>query len=61
MLQHGVLLAFLSYSAFALSDASIKLLEGTINPFQLAFTGAVLGFAAVPFARRKGASARASR
>lgn len=54
MLQHGVLLAFLSYSAFALSDASIKLLEGTINPFQLAFTGAALGFAAVPFARRKG-------
>jgi len=52
--QNGVLLAFLSYAAFSFSDASIKLLEGTINSFQLAFFGALLGFAALPFVRRPG-------
>lgn len=52
--QNGVLLAFLSYSAFSLSDASVKLLDGTINPFQLAFAGALLGFAVLPFVRGPG-------
>ena len=52
--MNGVLLAFLSYSAFALSDASIKLLAGSIDPFQLTFFGALLGFAALPFVRRRG-------
>jgi len=52
--RNGVLLAFLSYAAFSFSDASIKLLEGAINPFQLAFVGALLGFVALPFVRRPG-------
>ncbi|PTQ10192.1 EamA family transporter [Sphingomonas oleivorans] len=51
-MNNGVLLAFLSYSAFALSDASVKLLEGTLDPFQVAFTGALLGLAVLPFIRR---------
>lgn len=45
----GVGLAFLAYFAYAISDASVKLLEGTINPFQSAFFGGVFGIAAIPF------------
>lgn len=51
---NGILLAFLAFAAFATSDASIKLLEGRIDPFQVAFIGALLGFAALPFVWRKG-------
>jgi drug/metabolite transporter (DMT)-like permease len=45
----GVCLAFVAYFAYALSDASVKLLEGTINPIQSAFFGGVFGIAAIPF------------
>lgn len=46
---NGVLLAFLAYASYALSDASIKLIEGALDPFEVAFFGAVLGLGAVPF------------
>ncbi|MCC2978007.1 DMT family transporter [Sphingomonas sp. PL-96] len=48
----ALLIAFLSYAAFAISDASVKLVEGRINPFEAAFVGALLGFAALPFIRK---------
>ncbi len=48
----GVLLAFLSYLAYSLSDASVKLLHGALPPFEVVFAGAVLGLAAVPMVKR---------
>lgn len=45
----GVLVAFAAYAVFAFSDASIKALHGTVPSFQVAFTGAVLSIAALPF------------
>ena len=48
----GVLLAFLSYVAYSVSDASVKLLAGAIPPFELVFLGAVLGLLAVPLVKR---------
>lgn len=45
----GVCLAFVAYFAYALSDASVKLLEGGIHPLQSAFFGGVFGIAAIPF------------
>jgi drug/metabolite transporter (DMT)-like permease len=45
----GVLVAFAAYAVFAFSDASIKALHGTVPSFQVAFTGAILSLAALPF------------
>lgn len=50
----GVPLAFIAYAAFALSDASVRLLEGAFSPFQVTFTGALLGLVALPFVRTPG-------
>ncbi|MEF0938744.1 DMT family transporter [Rhizobium sp. BR 362] len=50
----GVLVAFASYAVFAFSDASIKLLHGTLPSYQVAFIGALFGFAAIPFLKRRG-------
>jgi S-adenosylmethionine uptake transporter len=50
----GVPLAFLAYAAFAFSDASVRLLEGAFSPFQVTFSGALLGLVALPFVRTPG-------
>ncbi|MBD8555735.1 DMT family transporter [Rhizobium sp. CFBP 8762] len=50
----GILLAFASYAVFAWSDASIKMLEGTLDHFEVAFFGAFFGLFALPFVKRKG-------
>jgi drug/metabolite transporter (DMT)-like permease len=50
--RRGVLLAFLSYVAYSLSDASVKLLNGALPPFELVFLGATLGLAVVPLVKR---------
>jgi drug/metabolite transporter (DMT)-like permease len=52
MLQ-GIILAFASYAAFAFSDACVKLLDGTLSPYEIAFFGAVFGLAALPFIKRR--------
>lgn len=49
----GVLVAFASYAIFAFSDASIKILHGGLPSYQVAFIGALFGFAAVPFLKRR--------
>lgn len=49
----GVLVAFASYAVFAFSDASIKILHGVLPSYQVAFIGALFGFAAVPFLKRR--------
>lgn len=45
----GVLIAFAAYAVFAFSDASIKILHGTIPSLEIAFIGALFGTAALPF------------
>lgn len=50
----GVLVAFASYAVFAFSDASIKMLHGTLPSYQVAFIGALFGLAAMPFLKKRG-------
>lgn len=50
----GVLLAFLAYAAYAVSDASVKLLEGALGPYEAVFFGALSGLLALPLLRRQG-------
>jgi drug/metabolite transporter (DMT)-like permease len=49
----GVLLAFLAYSAYAVSDASVKLLHGTLSAYEAVFFGAVSGLLALPLVKRR--------
>ncbi len=51
---YGIFLAFASYAAFAVSDACVKFIDGTLSPYQTASIGAVLGLAAIPFMMKKG-------
>ncbi|MFK0683432.1 DMT family transporter [Ochrobactrum sp. BD67] len=51
---YGIFLAFASYAAFAVSDACVKFLDGTLSPYEVAFFGAVLGLFAVPFTKKAG-------
>ncbi|NPD68310.1 DMT family transporter [Lichenicola cladoniae] len=55
-MARGVLLAFIAFVAYSLSDASVKLLAGSIPAFELVFLGAALGLLAVPMV--KGADER---
>jgi len=45
----GVLLGFLAFAAFALSDAFVKSLRGSLPAYEAVFFGAVLGLTALPF------------
>jgi drug/metabolite transporter (DMT)-like permease len=49
----GILLAFAAFAAYAWSDASVKLIEGQLSPFQSAFFGALFGLFALPFIRKR--------
>ncbi|MDH7790874.1 DMT family transporter [Ochrobactrum sp. AN78] len=49
---YGIFLAFASYAAFAVSDACVKFLDGTLSPYEIAFYGAVLGSLAIPFVKK---------
>ncbi len=50
----GIVLAFASLAAFSFSDASIKLIEGALSPFETAFFGAAFGLMAMPFLLKSG-------
>lgn len=50
----GVLLAFAAFAAYAWSDASVKLIEGELNPIQSSFLGAVFCLVGLPFIMKKG-------
>ncbi|MDG3576995.1 EamA family transporter [Rhizobium sp. YJ-22] len=50
----GVVLGFAAFAAFSFSDASIKLIEGALSPYETAFFGAVFGLVAMPFLVKKG-------
>ncbi|MCX8999403.1 DMT family transporter [Rhizobiaceae bacterium BDR2-2] len=50
----GVLLGFASFAAFCFSDASVKLIEGALPPYESAFFGAVFALCVLPFLMRPG-------
>lgn len=50
----GVLLGFASFAAYAISDAFVKSLHGTVPPYESVFFGALFGLAALPFILAKG-------
>lgn len=50
----GVLLAFAAFAAYAWSDASVKLIEGQLNPIQSSFLGAVFCLVGLPFIMKSG-------
>jgi S-adenosylmethionine uptake transporter len=52
--MHGVTISFLAYSTYALSDASVRMLHGTLPPFELVFFGSLIGLLAVPSMREEG-------
>ncbi len=50
----GVALGFASFAAFSFSDASVKLIEGKLPPYESAFFGALFALAAIPFLMQPG-------
>jgi len=50
---YGLLLIFVSYAAWAVSDAFIKFVDGALPPYEVAFYGAVVGLVALPFVKGK--------
>nr|WP_156585914.1 DMT family transporter [Agrobacterium vitis] len=52
----GLALAFAAFAAYAISDASVKLVDGRISPFESAFFGSLFGLAALPFLLKRGDS-----
>ena len=49
----GVLFAFAAFAAFSWSDASVKLIEGALSAFEMAFLGAVFGLVGLPFLMKR--------
>jgi S-adenosylmethionine uptake transporter len=45
----GVLLGFMAFAAYALSDAFVKSLRGSLPAYEAVFFGAALGLTALPF------------
>jgi drug/metabolite transporter (DMT)-like permease len=50
----GVLLGFMAFAAYAMSDAFVKLLRGSLPSYEAVSFGALLGLTALPFIKRKG-------
>ena len=50
----GVLLGFACFAAYAISDAFVKSLHGSIPPYESVFFGGLLGLAALPFIMGEG-------
>lgn len=49
LILRGILIAFASFAAFSVSDASVKLIEGRLSPLESGFFGACFGLFALPF------------
>lgn len=49
----GILIAFASFAAYAVSDACIKFLDGTLPAYEVACIGAALGLFAIPFIKTR--------
>lgn len=50
----GILTAFAAFLIYSLSDASVKLIEGGLSPYESAFLGSVFGLSAIPFMLKRG-------
>lgn len=50
----GLILAFASFAAYSWSDASVKLLHGTMSAYQAACLGAIFGLIGLPFLMKRG-------
>jgi drug/metabolite transporter (DMT)-like permease len=50
----GVLLGFMAFAAYALSDAFVKSLRGSLPAYEAVFFGAALGLTALPFIKGDG-------
>lgn len=50
----GILLAFAAFAAYSWSDASVKLLHGSMSAYQSACLGAVIGLFGLPFLLKSG-------
>ena len=50
----GVTIALVAYSSFSVSDASVKLLRGRIDPFEVAFFGSLCAIPVLPFVKAPG-------
>ncbi len=50
----GVLLGFMAFAAYALSDAFVKALRGSLPAYEAVFFGAALGLTALPFLKGDG-------
>ncbi|MGG7518189.1 DMT family transporter [Allorhizobium undicola] len=50
----GLAFGFASFAAYAVSDASVKLVDGRVGSFQSAFLGALFGLFALPFLMKGG-------
>ncbi|TPG51063.1 DMT family transporter [Rhodanobacter glycinis] len=50
----GVLLGFMAFAAYALSDAFVKSLRGSLPAYEAVFFGAALGLTALPFIKGNG-------
>lgn len=50
----GVLLGFAAFALFSFSDASVKLIEGSLPPYESAFFGAIFALLVLPFLRKPG-------
>lgn len=49
----GIILAFIAFGIFSISDASAKMLAGTLPPVETAFFGAFFSLFALPFIKKK--------
>jgi S-adenosylmethionine uptake transporter len=49
----GVLLGFMAFAAYALSDAFVKSLRGSLPAYEAVFFGAALGLTALPFIKAR--------
>lgn len=49
----GVFLGFMAFAAFALSDAFVKALRGSLPAYEAVFWGALLGLTALPLIKRR--------
>ena len=50
----GVLLGFMAFAAYSISDAFVKALRGSLPAYEAVFFGAALGLTALPFIKRRG-------
>lgn len=50
----GILFAFAAFTAFSFSDASVKLIDGALPPYESAFFGALCALVALPWLLQPG-------